>query len=249
MFDVGQGDSIFIESPTGVQILVDSGSSKNILNHLMRSMSPLDKSIDAIIITNPDADHIGGFVNVLENYKVNYVLEPGTYNDSKIYKKLQDEIKTKNITKILARRGMDLDLGGGVNINILFPDRDVSSWERNDGSIIMRLVYGENSIMLTGDATLKTENYVLGFYKKEELQSDILKVGHHGSRTSTGENFLKAVLPEYAVISMGKDNKYGHPHKEILDILAKFKVKTLRTDQIGTIVFSCDRIKPCEIQK
>jgi competence protein ComEC len=119
-----------------------------------------------------------------------------------------------------------------VHFDILFPDRDVSNWTSNDGSIIGRLVYGKTSVMFTGDATQKTEGYILG----QNLKSDILKVGHHGSRTSTSDAFVSAVTPDYAVISDGKDNKYGHPHQETLDTLNKHGIKILRTDLLGTII-------------
>ncbi|HTE49061.1 MAG TPA: ComEC/Rec2 family competence protein [Candidatus Paceibacterota bacterium] len=240
MLDIGQGDALFIESPTGMQILVDGGPPGKILGQLSRVMSPFDKHIDAIIITNPDQDHIGGFLDVLKVYKVDKVFEPGTINDSKTYQNLETEIKNKKIPDILAKKGMRLDLGGGANLDILFPDRDVSLWASNDGSIVARLSYGETSVMLTGDATTKTEKIILGENSLAMLQSDILKVGHHGSRTSTSEAFVKAVSPEVALISDGKDNKYGHPHQDTLDTLASFGAKIFRTDLLGTIIMESD---------
>ncbi len=249
MLDIGQGDAIFIESPSGVQILVDAGPPKKILSQLSRVMSPFDKTLDAIVITNPDQDHIGGFIDVLKNYKVGQVFEPGTVNDSKTYQNLEEEIQKQNISDVLARKGMVLDLGGGAYIDILFPDRDVSAWERNDGSVVMRLVYGEHSVMLTGDATMKTEKIILGENDAPLLKSEILKVGHHGSHTSTSASFVSVVNPKYAVISDGKDNKYGHPHKETLATLAKYGAEILRTDLEGTVIFTCDRIEKCEIKK
>ncbi|MCE9549220.1 MBL fold metallo-hydrolase, partial [Candidatus Nomurabacteria bacterium] len=208
-----------------------------------------DRHLDAFIITNPDQDHIGGFLDVLKSYKVDKVFEPGTVNDSKIYQNLKDEIKNKNIQNILARKGMRLNLGGGVVIDILFPDRDVSMWSTNDGSLVAKLVYGDISIMLMGDATSLTEKIILEENAKTMLKSDVLKVGHHGSRTSSSGVFIEAVSPKYALISSGEDNSYGHPHKDVLDILASFNAEILRTDLFGTIVFSCDRIKPCETKK
>jgi len=249
MLDVGQGDALFIESPTGTQILVDGGPPRKILNQLSRVVSPFDRSIDAIIITNPDADHIAGFLDVLKIYKVDSVFESGTLTDSKTYQNLKDEINKNNIPSILARRGMKLNLGGGVFIDILFPDRDVSSWSTNDGSIVARLTYGDTKIMLTGDASVKTEKIILEENSQEQLKSNILKVGHHGSRTSTSFEFLKVINPSYAFISDGKDNKYGHPHKEILDELNQFGAKVLRTDLLGTIIMKCAKINACEINK
>ncbi|MBP9711852.1 MAG: MBL fold metallo-hydrolase [Candidatus Pacebacteria bacterium] len=243
MLDVGQGDALFIESPSGTQILVDAGPPGKLLSALSKVMSPFDRHIDAIVITNPDADHIAGFLDVLKVYQVDMVLEPGTINDSKLYQNLEEQIKYKKIPAVLARKGMQLDLGGGVFIDILFPDRDVRVWSTNDGSIIARLSYGDTSIMLTGDSTIKTEQIVLSENSPESLKSTILKVGHHGSRTSTGNAFTKTVAPTYALISNGKDNNYGHPHRETLKTLELFGVKVMRTDLLGTIIMKSDGLK------
>ena len=240
MLDVGQGDALFIESPTGTQILFDAGPPRKILSELRRVMSPFDKSIDAVVITNPDADHIGGFADILKNYKVGAVLEPGTYNDSKTYQNLKSEIKNKNIPAILARQGMRLNLGGGAVIDILFPNQDVSTWDSNEGSIVAKLAYGDTEVMLTGDSVMKTEKIILGEFSSEALRSTILKVGHHGSRTSSGEDFINAVQPRYAMISNGKDNKYGHPHGDTLDTLRGIGAQIFRTDLLGTIVMKSD---------
>lgn len=247
MLDVGQGDALFIESLNGTQIMFDAGPPRKVLGPLMRVLSPFDKSIDAIVITNPDSDHIGGFLDILKNYKVGRVFESGTLTDSKTYQSLRDEMKKQNIPDILVKRGMKLDMGGGVIIDILFPDRDVSSWATNDGSVVARLSYGKTSIMLTGDAPIKTEQIILSENSPAQLQSNILKVGHHGSRTSTSSAFVKAVSPTYALISDGKDNKYGHPHPDTLATLAQFGVKIFRTDLLGTIILKCAKIGECEI--
>ena len=236
VLDVGQGDGLFIESPTGVQIMFDAGGTHKILGPLRRVMSPFDRSIDAIVITNPDADHIGGFEDILKNYKVEKVFELGTLNDSKTFQNLKMEIKNQNIPNILLKKGMRLNIGGGAVIDILFPDRDVSAWAPNNGSIVARLSYGSTSIMLTGDSTTTTEKIILEEFSKTQLASTILKVGHHGSRTSTSFDFVQAVSPTYVFISNGKNNKYGHPHQETLDTLTLFGAKIFRTDLLGTIV-------------
>jgi competence protein ComEC len=247
MLDVGQGDGIFIESPSGTRIMFDAGPPHSILGPLARVMSPFDKNIDAFVITNPDADHIGGLTDILKNYKVGAVFESGTLTDSTVYKNVREEMKKQNVPDILAKKGMRLDLGGGAIIDILFPDRNVAEWATNDGSVVARLVYGNNSIMLTGDATAKTEKIILSENSRAQLKSDILKVGHHGSRTSSSTSFVKAVAPEEAFISVGKNNTYGHPHQETLDTLAQFGAKIFRTDLLGTIIMKCDTIKSCEI--
>ena len=240
MLDVGQGDGIFIETPTGTKVMFDAGPSRSVLGPLARVMSPFDKSIDAFIITNPDSDHIGGLSDILKNYKIGQVFESGTLTDSKIYQSLREEMKKQNIPDILIKRGMRLDLGGGVTIDILFPDRDVAAWPTNEGSVVARLSYGGVSVMLTGDASAKTEKIILEENSSAQLASTILKVGHHGSRTSTSPAFVEAVSPKYALISDGKNNSYGHPHQETLDTLAQFGAKIFRTDLLGTIIMKSD---------
>ncbi len=242
MLDIGQGDALFIESPTGTQIMFDGGSTRKIIGPLLRVMPFYDKKIDALVITNPDADHIGGFLDILKNYKVGRVFGPGTYNNSQISKDLEAEIKRQNIPYFLVKKGMRLDLGGGAVIDILFPDRDVSSWNTNDGSVVAKLSYDKISVMLAGDSTHKTEKIILSQYSSSQLKSDILKVGHHGSRTSTSPEFVQAISPKYAVISNGKNNKYNHPHIETIDTLSQFGAKIFRTDQLSTIIMKSDGV-------
>lgn len=249
MLDVGQGDALFIESPNGTQVLIDGGPPRKILSQLSRVMSPFDRNIDAIIITNPDEDHIGGLSDVLKTYKVGAVFESGTWSDSKTYQNLEEEFKNKKIPNILAKKGMRLDLGGGVVIDILFPDRDVTNWETNVGSVVAKLSYGNTSFMLTGDATMSTEKIILGEFSPTQLHSNILKVGHHGSRGSTSPEFLKAVSPSDAIISVGKDNKYGHPTQEVLTLLSQIGAKVFRTDLLGTILIKCDKMGKCKTNK
>ena len=137
---------------------------------------------------------------------------------------------------------MRLYLGGGAFIDILFPDRDVSQWTTNDGSVVAKLSYGNTRVMLTGDATKETENN-FAILSTEFLESDILKIGHHGSQTSTSYDFMKAVSPQYALISNGKNNKYGHPHKNTLDTILNFNSQIFRTDLEGTIIMKSNGIK------
>ena len=258
--DIGQGDSIFIEAPNGNQIIFDGGPNGKILTELSKVMPFYDRSIDMIVVTNPDKDHFAGFIDLLDRYKISKIMEPGTKSNTSTYlefeKAVEKQVKdgkgrgkngSDKVEKILARRGMriTLDRERAIYIDILFPDRDVSYLKTNDGSIIARLVYADTSVMLTGDAPQKTEDRVveLGGVQgapSTSLKSDILKVGHHGSRTSTGEKFVEKMAPKYAVISSGKNNKYDHPHLETLETLKKFHVTVLRTDERGTIVMKSD---------
>lgn len=249
VMNVGQGDAIFIQAPNGNQVIVDGGPSAKILQELGGLMPWNDKTIDMIVITNPDKDHIAGFVDVLKRYDVEYLLESGTENNSLVNNEVKRLAEANKVEKILARRGMEiiLDPTAGVKLTILFPDRDVSKEKTNDGSIIMRLTYGETKVMLTGDATSRVERHLLGLESSFSsstlglgLQSDVLKVGHHGSKTSSSYEFVKAVAPKFALISLGKDNRYGHPNEEVLGTLAAFPIEIFRTDQIGTIVMKSD---------
>ena len=139
----------------------------------------------------------------------------------------------------IARRGQRFDLGDGVFLDIIFPDTDVSEYESNTSSIVARLVYGQQSFMLTGDAPKSIEEYLV-LIEGEYLESDVLKVGHHGSRTSTSDLFLTEVSPSYAVISVGKDNSYGHPHLEVTDALFNAGVETFNTAEHGHVIFWSD---------
>ncbi len=242
--DVGQGDSIFIEAPNGNTIIVDGGPSRAILSELGKLLPFYHRSIDMLIVTNPDKDHFSGFIDVLKNYKVGEVIESGTYSDTAIYKELEKTIFDKKIPKKIAYRGMKiiLDEEYKIYLYILFPDRDVSQWSSNDGSIVAKLVYGNISYLLMGDATKKTENIVMNNESPNILKSDILKIGHHGSKTSSGYDFVKAVSPFYAIISAGFHNRYGHPNKETLDTLSKLNIPALITFKLGTIVTESDGV-------
>lgn len=237
--DVGQGDAILIQAPGGNQILIDTGPNKAILRELSKVMPFYDRSIDMVIESHPDSDHIGGLPEILNRYEVSAVMESGVNSDSAIYAETEKIISDKNIKKILARRGMKINLGDGGYLDILFPDRDVAGMDTNDASVVAKLVYGKNSFLFTGDSLQKMEKYLVSLDGKN-LDSDVLKVGHHGSKTSSSEEFLGYISPEYAVISVGEDNKYGHPHQEILDRLQKFGVNILRTSELGTIKIKSD---------
>jgi competence protein ComEC len=198
-----------------------------------------DRSIDVVIATHADQDHVGGLPDVLKNYKVNIFMEPGVPGQSSSYDELEKRVSGSGIKKILARRGMDIDLGDGAVLQILFPVIDPPGSDTNMSSIVAKLVYEKNEFMLTGDAPISTEHYLLSL-GTADLKSDVLKAGHHGSKTSSSAKFVSAVSPQYAVISVGKDNKYGHPNQEVLDIFNNFGAKILQTDELGQIVFKSD---------
>ncbi|MGB4076555.1 MAG: MBL fold metallo-hydrolase [Minisyncoccia bacterium] len=238
--DVGQGDAIFIESPTGLQMLIDGGRDRSVLRELGKRMSPFDRSLDLVVETHPDADHIGGLPEVFSRYRVTAFLSPGIENDTSQSEALDRAVLAEEGVEVrVARRGMRIELGEGAYADILFPDRDVSHVETNSGSVILRVVYGESEFVLTGDAPVAVENYVVSL-DKSGLQSEVLKAGHHGSRTSTGEALLAAVTPEIVVISAGKDNSYGHPHEEVLSRVRASGARLLKTMGEGTVVLVSD---------
>ncbi len=243
VMDVGQGDSIFIESPTGVQIIIDGGPDNSLLHELPKLMSLSDRALDAVIATHPDADHTSGFVDLLKRYSVGVFISPGIPKPTVTARTLEKEIDTEKIPRYIARRGDWLELGGGARLQILFPDFDVShlsSDKTNEGCIVSHLVYGNTSMIFMCDAPMSVENHLMQIGSSTELTSNILKVGHHGSRYSTGNTFLDTVHPPVAVISVGARNTYGHPTSETLRKLEAHNIKTLRTDEEGTVVFVSD---------
>jgi competence protein ComEC len=234
--DVGQGDSIFIQSPSGTQMLVDGGRDSSVLRELGTVMGFWDREIDYVLATHPDADHIGGLSDVMERYEVSDVIR--TENESKTpdWQAFESGVKEEGAKVFYARRGQVFDLGSGTTLEILFPDIDASELESNTASIVARLVYEKTSFMLTGDSPKAIEEYLV-LVEGENLDSDVLKVGHHGSRTSTSELFLDHISPTYVVISAGRDNQYGHPHMEVTDMLFNKRVETHSTAEEGRITF------------
>lgn len=237
--DVGQGDAIFVQSPAGVQLLVDTGRDQSVLRGVGDVMDFGDREIDHLLLTHPDADHIGGAVDILERFLVSQVIRTENESDTALWEATKRQIEEEGAKVTMARRGQVFDLGGGVKLEILFPDIDPIEMESNTASIVARLIYGDTAFMLTGDSPKSIEEYLV-LVEGEHLKSDVLKAGHHGSRTSTAELFLAEVDPEYAVISAGADNSYGHPHVEVTDALFNYGVETYSTAESGNIVFWSD---------
>ncbi len=244
MLNIGQGDAIYIKAPNGVEMVVDGGPDQKLLSELGTMMPFFDKSIDMIVVTNPDKDHYAGFIDALDRYKIKTLVEPGTDSSTPTYYAFKEKIKEKGVKETIVRKGTKIILDENKNIylEILFPDRDVSGMSTNDGSLVSKLVYGNTCIMLQGDSPSEIEKYLLSVEKPENLKCQILKAGHHGSRTSTSKEYVKSVNPEFVLISDGQNNRYGHPHKEVLETLKNIGVKVLRTDLDGRITFVSDGI-------
>jgi len=237
--DVGQGDAIFIDAPSGRQVLIDGGPDRSVLRELGEVMPWYDRSIDVVIATHPDADHITGLVDVLQRYRVQYIFHPGVEKNTGPAESMLLSVAEEGAEEIYARRGQIINLGGGAYLEILFPDRDVSTLETNTASIVARLVYGKTAFMLTGDAPESIEKYLVQLDSKD-LKADVLKAGHHGSDTSSSDIFVGFVSPEYAVLSRGCNNRYEHPHQDVVTRFKRFEIQTLDTCEEGTIRIASD---------
>lgn len=236
--DVGQGDSVLVQEGESA-MLIDAGDNE----HGERVVAYLKEhgigKLDYLLLTHPDADHIGGADDVLENLEVSQVLMTEVPNDTKSYREVLWEFVAE---ESLIRQP---DIGevyhvGNAWFKIIAPKPEyLDAADCNDASIGIKLTYGDNSFLMCGDAEEKSESAMVKRFGKE-LECDVLKCNHHGSHTATSESFLKAADPSWAVISCGKDNSYGHPHKEVLERLYEADVQVYRTDELGTIIVESD---------
>ncbi|HYD92690.1 MAG TPA: MBL fold metallo-hydrolase, partial [Flavobacterium sp.] len=234
VLDVGQGDAILITTPDNIQVLVDAGPGTNILKPLAEEMSYWDKKIDVLLLTHPDADHLDGFIPVLERYNVSLVLHTGVTKDSGTYAKFRELIETKNISNQAVFAGDVVHLGQETTLQILWPTpQSLEGSAINETAIAARLSYKDYNFLLTGDIGFPSEAKMVAMIKPEYLQAEVLKVGHHGSRHSSSTLFLQQVQPQVATISAAADNRYGHPTPDALGRLEAVGAKILRTDQHG----------------
>lgn len=241
--DVGQGDAIYIEAPNGNSALIDGGPpSAKTLSELGAVMPFFDRDIDVVIATHPDQDHIGGLPEVFERYRVSALFEPDLYAGNGVYEAMETIAEKNGAQKMIARAGEIIKLDKNTTLQILYPERKFPpAVEPNVSSVAVKLTYGNKSFLFTGDLPSEQENYLAEKYGTE-LHASVLKFGHHGSKTATSPEFLAMVAPEYGVVSVGTDNKYGHPNKEVLDLAEQDGVKVLRTDKQGRIEFETDGV-------
>lgn len=235
--DVGQGDSILIQFPEDKVALIDGGT-REAGDKLVSYIESLGlKRIDYLIATHPHEDHIGGLPAVIRNFEIGKVFMPNKTANTKIFEELLNEIENKGL-KITIVKGFETIFNdNNLEFVTLGPLKDSYS-NTNDYSIVTRIEYANNSFLFTGDIEAEAE---LDLIEEDfNLKADVLKVAHHGSNTSSTVEFLEEVAPNYAVISLGKDNPYGHPHKEVLERLNSVGSKILRTDELGDIVIKCD---------
>lgn len=229
--DVGQGDSIFIQSPEGKNMLIDGGkrdTGKEVVTYL--HSQGVDK-LDYVVATHPDADHIGGLLAVLNSISVKNFVDSGKVHTTQTYEKVLELISDKKIPFIVPRKGDTIPLDSTIGINVLNTGDD--SNDNNEASLVLKVQYGKVSFLLMGDADIGVEKSMLNQYY---LESTFLKAGHHGSDTSTSEDFIRAVKPKVTILSYGKDNSYGHPQKEVVNRIKNIKSHVYATAEIGTII-------------
>lgn len=239
-FDVGQGDAIFVVLPDGRQILIDGGGNDKVLEKLNAVMPFWDRSIDMVIATHADADHITGLVPVLEHYDVDAVIWNGIEAGTKIFEVWNKAIADEQTDVIVGKCCMRFTLSDVAFFEILYPTISTGTvpvdmrGSQNDSSLVIRFVYGDDSFLFTGDIERQGEYEILR--QNLRVESDVLKVAHHGSKTSSSELFVEKVNPKVAVISAGRSNSYGHPHEAILQRFRKYDIEVRRTDEGGDIL-------------
>ncbi len=236
--DVGQGDAILVRS-SAASMLVDAGTNASTPDLLRDLRERGIGRLDFVVATHPHEDHIGGMDAVVQGFEIGQLLMPKVSTTTNTFADLMQAIQEKGLSVTTPEPGATYDLGAS-RFTILAP-RNASYADLNDYSVVLRVSCGNNSLLLTGDAGSFSEKELLA--ARYSLKSDVLKVGHHGSVSSTSPEFLKAVGPSFAVISLGQGNDYGYPHRETLDKLKAAGVTTYRTDLQGTITLSSDGTK------
>ncbi len=234
--DVGQGDSIFIESPNGKTMLVDGGSKgsgKQVVSYLQELGV---NKLDIVVATHPDADHIGGLISLLNSIDIGQFYDSGKVHTSQTFEEMLTLIDAKNIPYNVPKTGDNIVFDDDLQVEVLNANEHAT--DNNDASIVLKIAYGNVSFLLTGDAGVALEKEMMQF----DVKSTVLKAGHHGSNTSSSEEFIKAVHPEMTILSYGEDNKYGHPHAEVVERLQAIGSKIYTTAEAGTVIVSTDGV-------
>ena len=234
--DVGQGDAIVIKTPNDKYVLIDSGSSKEsdkFFNYLSKQKI---KGFSAVVGTHPHEDHIGNMDKVILNYNVQNIYLPKVTASTKTFQNLMDALKNKNMKVKTAKAGVKFNIDG-VSFEFLAPNSDKYE-DLNNYSAALRVTYNNDSFIFMGDAEKLSEKEILK--NNTDISSQVIKIGHHGSSSSSSKEFLKKINPKYAVISCGEGNDYGHPHKETIKLLNDMNIKAYRTDLNGTVTFESD---------
>jgi len=243
VLDVGQGDAILIQTPEYKNILIDAGSDSKVVDELGKQIAFFDKTIDLFILTHPHQDHVGGILDVMQKYQIKQVMITGVASGNPTYLAFLDVIKAHSIPILFPKHTKDIQVGKNVFLDVIFPFESQGFLGQkadnlNNTSIVTRLVKKEAGelnplMMLTGDAEKEEETEIV--LTGQSLDSTILKLGHHGSRTATSDGFLWAVSPQAAIISAGRDNTFNHPHEETMEKVKDLDVRN--TIEEGMVVF------------
>ncbi len=238
--DIGQGDSILIVTPDNYRILVDGGPDSDTLSQVDIIVPFWDRTIDLAVLTHPDLDHVGGYPELLRYYDIEHIMYPGVIHNSYAFSEFENQVQFQEIEVLDGFSENNYRVGCCVFINTLWPENETNleTSDVNDASIAFELIYGNTRFFFGGDLSQKYEDLLLD--NDSWLRANLLKVGHHGSKTSTSSKFVQRLSPEVAVISAGEDNKFGHPHDEVLKILKSQNIDVLRTDELGTIKVESD---------
>ena len=233
-FNIGQGDSIFIRTPSNENILIDGGPDNTLITKLGSTLPFYDQTIDLIILTHPHDDHLFGLINVLERYNVKKILYYPTNHETNAYTNFKEIISEKNIPTVEALAGQIFNFKD-VKIKVIYPFPDLEMSNLNNYSVVTRLSYQEIDFFFTGDLEKEGEEIVLENY--EYLESEVLKAGHHGSKTSSTLEFVKFLNPDIVAIQVGVDNKFNHPSESVIARFNNLDIEIYRNDLMGDICF------------
>lgn len=244
--DVGQGDSCLIITSQNKRILIDGGEGNSdvLLSYLLDRRI---KTIDYILISHFDSDHCNGLIDIIQKLNVKNILISKQAHFCDEYKNIANIINSKKIKVVFIKQGDKLNVDSNTKLDILYPPEELEYDDLNNNSIVAKLTYNKFSILFTGDIE-KSEKNLLDMYKNKELESNIIKISHHGSKTSSSEEFIKAVNPKIALIGVGVSNKFGHPNKEVIERLENINCKIYRTDEMGEITMEVNKAGKIRIE-
>lgn len=230
---------MLIRTEYDINLLIDGGEENNIL--LPYLLSKKVSKLDYVLISHFDTDHYAGVMEIIGKIKIKNILISPQINRTAEFEEFLEKVQKQNIQIIVVKAGDILKIDKNTKLEILWPDMKLSkNMDLNDNSIVSKITYKDRTLLSTGDISVTVDNLLNSLYSKEKLSTDILKVAHHGSNTSTSEEILEKLNPQIALIGVGKDNKFGHPKQEIIERLESINVKIYRTDLCGEITIKID---------